>query len=89
MDQDGGCGNEDVLRFLYQICEFGCGTWEKDTKVISRFWPEQSVEFFTDLKDSGGRADALGKRKVVLHVKSSDLNMFRYLLNILVEMSEK
>ena len=89
MDQDGGCGNEDVLRFLYQICEFGCGTWEKDIKVISRFWPEQSVEFFTELKDSVGRADALGKRKVVWQVKSSDLNMFRYLLNILVEMSEK
>lgn len=89
MDQDGGSENEHVLRFLYQICEFGCGTWEKDVKVISRFWPEQSVEFFTELKDSGGRANALGKRKVVLHVKSSDLNMFRYLLNILVEMSEK
>lgn len=57
--------------------------------MISRFWPEQSVEFFTELKDSGGRADTLGKRKVVLHVKSSDLNMFKYLLNILMEMSEK
>lgn len=32
MDQGGGCGNAEVLRFLYQTCEFGCGTWERRKK---------------------------------------------------------
>lgn len=44
-------------------------------RMISRFWPKQLVEFFTELKDTGDRTGFLGKGEMVLQIKSSDLNL--------------